>query len=176
MGAIADCAAKTPESQAQDLIPVERAKPTDNGKSPLFFPIIKLFIGTVVMAKRTARLIVGVDDDLRIRESLQSLIESAEFAYCVFPSAEEFLESGKLAEASCVITDIRMSGMNGIELQLRVRRDRPDLPLIFVSGHFNDETRRKALAGGAFALIEKPFDGNDLLATVHRAISKVPGG
>jgi len=121
-------------------------------------------------------VIVGIDDDFRIRGSLQSLIESAGFAYFVFPSAEEFLESGKLAEASCVITDIRMSGMNGIELQLRVRRDRPELPLIFVSGHFNDETRRKALAGGAFALIEKPIDGNDLLATVHRAISEAPGG
>ena len=128
------------------------------------------------MGERTARLIIGVDDDLRIRESLQSLIESAGFAYLVFSSAEEFLQSGKLAEASCVITDIRMSGMNGIELQLCVRRERPDLPLIFVSGHFNDETRRKALAGGAFALIEKPFDGNDFLATVHRAISKAPGG
>ena len=123
-----------------------------------------------------ADLIVGIDDDLRIRESLHSLIESAGFAYLGFPSAEEFLESGTLAEASCLITDIRMSGMNGNELQLRVRRDRPELPLIFVSGHFNDETRRKALAGGAFALIEKPIDGNDLLATVHRAISIAPSG
>jgi FixJ family two-component response regulator len=140
-------------------------------------PIIELlFEGTVVMAEPTARLIVGVDDDLRIRESLQSLIESAGFAFFVFPSAEEFLRSGRLTQASCLITDIRMAGMNGIELQLRVRRDRPDVPFIFVSGHFNDETRRKALAGGAFALIDKPFDGSDLLATVHRAISKAPGG
>jgi FixJ family two-component response regulator len=122
------------------------------------------------------RTIVGVDDDVRIRESLEGLIESAGFAAFVFPSAEEFLESGILAEASCLITDIRMAGMNGIELQLRVRQDRPDLPLIFVSGHFNDDTRGKALAGGAFALIDKPFDGSELLATVHRAISKAPGG
>lgn len=126
------------------------------------------------MTGPAARLIVGVDDDVRIRESLQSLFESDGLAYSVFPSAEEFIESGKLATASCLITDIRMSGMNGIELQLRVRRDRPDLPVIFVSGHFNDETRRRALAGRAFALIDKPFDGNDLLTTVHRAISKTP--
>ena len=122
------------------------------------------------------RTIVGVDDDVRIRESLEGLIESAGFAAFVFPSAEKFLESGILVEASCLITDIRMAGMNGIELQLRVRQDRPDLPLIFVSGHFNDDTRGKALAGGAFALIDKPFDGSDLLATVRRAISKAPGG
>lgn len=128
------------------------------------------------MAGPAVRMIVGVDDDIRIRESLQSLLESAGFAYLVFPSAEELIESGQLAEASCLITDIRMSGMNGIELQLRARQKRPDLPVIFVSGHFNDEIRRGALAGSAFALVDKPFDSSDLLTAVQRAISKTPVG
>jgi FixJ family two-component response regulator len=121
-------------------------------------------------------MIVGVDDDLHIRESLESLVESAGFASFVFPSAEEFLRSGKLSQASCLITDIRMPGMDGIDLQLRVRSDRPELPLIFISGHFDDDIRRKALAGGAFALIDKPFDAGDLLAAIHQATSKFPHG
>lgn len=135
-----------------------------------------VFKEIAAMADPTTQLIVGVDDDVRIREALGSLIESDGFASFVFPSAEEFLRSGKLAEASCLITDIRMPGMDGIELQLRVRLDRPELPLIFVSGHFDDEIRRRALAGGAFALIDKPFDPGDLLAAVNRAMSKAQHG
>lgn len=129
-----------------------------------------------MIAEPAAHIIVGVDDDVRIRESLESLIESAGLTAFVFPSAEEFLRSGKLAEASCLITDIRMPELDGLELQIRVRLARPDLPLIFVSGHFNDETRRRALAGGAFALIDKPFDGGNLLATVDRAIGRAAVG
>ncbi len=128
------------------------------------------------MADLRVQMVIGVDDDLHIRESLESLVESAGFASFVFPSAEEFLRSGKLSQASCLITDIRMPGMDGIELQVRVRSDRPELPLIFISGHFDDDIRQKALAGGAFALIDKPFDGDDLLAAVHRATSKFPHG
>ena len=66
--------------------------------------------------------------------------------------------------------------MDGIELQLRVRLDRPELPLIFISGHYDDDIRRRALAGGAFALIDKPFDPDDLLASIHRATSKFQQG
>jgi FixJ family two-component response regulator len=130
----------------------------------------------VVPANSAVHIIVGIDDDVRIRESLGSLVESAGFASFVFPSAEEFLRSGMLEKATCLITDIRMPGMGGIELQLRVRLDRPELPLIFISGHYDDDIRRRALAGGAFALIDKPFDPGDLLASIHRATSKFPQG
>src|SRR5215472_9846877 len=95
-----------------------------------------VFEGLFVMNDATVRIIVGVDDDFRMRESLESLIESAGLIPLVFPSAAEFLRSGKLAEASCLITDVRMPGMDGIELQLLVKSERPRLPLIFVSGHF----------------------------------------
>lgn len=134
--------------------------------------INSVFEGFFLMLKSAVHIIVGVDDDRRVRESLESLIESAGFASFVFPSAEEFLRSGKLGTAGCLITDIRMPGIDGIELQERIRLDRPNLPLIFLSGHFNDEIRRRALAGGAFALIEKPFDPEDLLATIDRAINE----
>lgn len=126
------------------------------------------------MAASAVHIVVGVDDDARIRESIESLVESDGFTSFVFPSAEEFLRSGRLKDASCLITDVRMPGMGGIELQHHVRLDRPELPLIFVSGHFDDEIRRKILAGGAFALIDKPFDPAELLETVHRATNKFP--
>ena len=128
------------------------------------------------MADSRVQMVIGVDDDLHIRESLESLVESAGFASFVFPSAEEFLRSGKLSQVSCLITDIRMPGMDGIELQLRIRLDRPELPLIFISGHFDDDIRQKALAGGAFALIDKPFDADELLGAIHQATSKFPHG
>ena len=123
------------------------------------------------MANPTMHIVVGVDDDIRMRESIESLVESAGFASLLFPSAEEFLKSGKLAEVSCLITDVRMSGMDGIELQQRVRFDRPQLPIIFISGHHDDEIRRQALEGGAFAFMYKPFDPGDLLGAVNRAVS-----
>ena len=125
----------------------------------------------VAMLNSTPHLVVGVDDDIRIRESLESLIESAGFTSLIFPSAEEFLRSETLAEARCLITDVRMAAMDGIELQRRVRLDRPQLPVIFISGHHDDEARRRALEGGAIAFMYKPFDPGDLLAAINQAIS-----
>ena len=123
------------------------------------------------MANPRMHIVVGVDDDIRMRESIESLVESAGFASLLFPSAEEFLKSGKLAEVSCLITDVRMSGMDGIELQRRVRFDRPQLPVIFISGHHDDAIRRKAVEDGAFAFMYKPFDPGDLLGAINQAVS-----
>jgi FixJ family two-component response regulator len=123
------------------------------------------------MADPTVHIVVGVDDDIRILESIESLVESAGFASLVFASAEEFLQSGKLAQAGCLITDVRMPGMDGIELQRRVSFERPQLPVIFISGHRDHQIRRKALEGGAFAFMYKPYDPGDLLAAVNRAMS-----
>ena len=125
----------------------------------------------ITMANPKMHIVVGVDDDIRIRQSIESLVESAGFASLLFPSAEEFLKSGKLAEVSCLITDVRMSGMDGIELQQRVRFDRPQLPVIFISGHHDDAIRRKAVEDGAFAFMYKPFDPGDLLVAVTRAVN-----
>jgi FixJ family two-component response regulator len=123
------------------------------------------------MTDQTVQIVVGVDDDIRIREAIESLVESAGFTSLVFPSAEEFLQSGKLSEASCLITDVRMDGINGLELQSRVRCDRPQLPIIFISGHHDDEVQRKAVEDGAFAFMYKPFDPVDLLAAVIQAMN-----
>jgi FixJ family two-component response regulator len=110
---------------------------------------------------------VAVDDDFRVRESIESLFESAGYAPAVFSSAEEFLNSGLLASAACVITDVRMPGMGGIELQRRIRTQRSGLPVIFISAHVNAETRQAALREGACEFLYKPFDAVELLRVVQ---------
>jgi FixJ family two-component response regulator len=119
-------------------------------------------------------VVVSVDDDFRVRESIERLVDSAGYAPLVFSSAEDFLDSGTLAGATCLITDVRMPGMDGIELQRRVRLERPKLPVIFISAHSDDEIRRRALEGGAVDFMYKPFDGADLLSAIDRALKKFP--
>jgi FixJ family two-component response regulator len=116
------------------------------------------------------QLVMGVDDDFRLRESLKSLVESAGYAAATYSSAEEFLQSGALAGAACLITDVRMPGMNGIELQRRIRLERPELPVIFISAHQDDEARERALDEGAIRFLYKPFDGAELLRTIEAAL------
>ena len=114
------------------------------------------------------QVVVAVDDDVRVRESLASLVESAGYEPVVFSSAEEFLQSGTLAEAICVITDVCMVGVDGIELQRRIRLKHPKLPVVFITGHNNsDEIRRKALDEGAVDFLYKPFNAADLLELIQ---------
>jgi FixJ family two-component response regulator len=127
-----------------------------------------------VIAGGTKHVVVGVDDDFRVRESVERLVESAGYAHRVFSSAEEFLQSGTLAIANCLITDVRMPGMDGIELQRRIRLDRPDLPVIFISAHQDDEARQRALDDGAIRFLYKPFDGAELLRAIEAALKDSP--
>jgi FixJ family two-component response regulator len=115
-------------------------------------------------------VIAAVDDDFRVRESIESLLASAGFTPWIFASAEEFLKSGTLSGAACLITDVRMPGLDGLELQRRVGLDRPELPVIFVSAHYDDETRRRAMSQGAAAFLYKPFDAIELLGAIERAL------
>ena len=123
------------------------------------------------MPEAGIHIVVGVDDDFRVRESIESLVESAGYAALVFSSAEEFLQSGALAGTVCLITDVRMPGMDGIELQRRVRLQRPKLPVIFISAHQDEETRLRALDGGAVAFLYKPFDAAELLGAMQAAVN-----
>jgi FixJ family two-component response regulator len=113
---------------------------------------------------------VIVDDDLQIRESIEGLLKSADFSAVAFSSAEDALESGLIAQANCLITDVRMPGMQGLELQCRVKREYPKLPVIVITGHRDRQTRQSALSEGAVLLLYKPFDPNDLLRAVHSAV------
>jgi FixJ family two-component response regulator len=125
-----------------------------------------------MVANVPIHIVVAVDDDFRVRESLQSLIESAGYEPVVFSSAEEFLQSGTLTAATCVITDVRMPGIDGIELQRRIKLERPDLPVIFISAHNHAEIRQKALDDGAFDFLFKPFNAADLLEAIQAALAK----
>ena len=127
------------------------------------------------MPEAETQIVVGVDDDFRVRESIESLMESAGYAPLLFSSAEEFLQSGALAAAICLITDVRMPGMDGIELQRRIRLERPGLPIIFISAHSDEEPRQRALDGGAIAFLYKPFDGAELLGVIRSALNNNTG-
>src|ERR1700730_17731431 len=127
------------------------------------------------MDRITKPVIVVVDDDSRVRESLASLIESAGFTARVFALAKEFLQEDFMARTSCLITDVRMPGMDGLDLQRCVRLERPDLPVIFITAHHDDEVERSAFAQGAAFFIRKPFDAEELLRAVKIALSEASG-
>ena len=118
---------------------------------------------------RQSNLIVAaVDDDHRVLESIQSVLESAGYEAVTFESAEAFLLSGAFAIVRCVIADVRLPGMNGTELQRRIRRERSQLPVILITAHDDDDVRQQALRDGTAAFLVKPFDGGDLLEHVAR--------
>ena len=127
------------------------------------------------MAGIAKHIVVAVDDDFRVRESIASLVESAGYTPLVYSSAEEFLESGTLAATGCMITDVRMPGMDGLELQRRVRLVRPELAVILISAHYDEATRQRALAQGAAGFLSKPFDVTELLGTIELALNKTSG-
>jgi FixJ family two-component response regulator len=99
----------------------------------------------------------------------QNVLESAGYEAVSFESAETFLLSGALSSVSCVIADVRLPGMDGTELQRRIRRERRQLPVILITAHDDDDLRQRALRDAATAFLLKPFDGGDLLEHVARA-------
>ena len=115
-------------------------------------------------------VVAAIDDDQRVRESLQSVLESAGYEPEMFGSAEEFLDSGVLTRARCVIADVRLPGIDGIELQRRIRTQHPLAPVILITAHDEDGVREKALQGGALAFLLKPFDAADLLHHIERTV------
>jgi FixJ family two-component response regulator len=120
-------------------------------------------------------IIVVVDDDPRIRESLESLIESVGMKARAFPLADDFLHGDLLSAASCLVTDVRMPGMNGLDLQRRVRLERPELPVIFITAHYDDKIEQCAVAQGAAFFVRKPLDADELLRAIKLALCKLPG-
>jgi FixJ family two-component response regulator len=115
-------------------------------------------------------LISVVDDDDSVRESLQWLIRSFGFAVDAFASAEEFLKSDHLRDTRCLILDVRMPGMNGIELQRRLVASHYEIPVIFITAHGGEAARSQALRDGAVAYLLKPFTEEALLGAIHAAL------
>ncbi|HEY8508097.1 MAG TPA: response regulator transcription factor [Steroidobacteraceae bacterium] len=113
-----------------------------------------------------------VDDDAGIREALQSVLETVGFATAAYASAREFLEAYHPSQAGCLLLDIRMPGMSGLELQKQLNARGAVIPVIFVSGHGDISMAVEAMKHGAFDFLEKPFREEDLLDRVRRALAR----
>jgi FixJ family two-component response regulator len=123
-------------------------------------------------SNKESKWIAIVDDDDSVRGTLKELLRSAGFSSRAFESAEEFLSSGHQKETACLITDIRMPGMSGLELQARLNADHCRIPTIFITAHGDEEMRFQALRAGAVEFLPKPFDDNVLVETVQAALDR----
>ena len=113
-----------------------------------------------------------VDDDDSVRGALQGLMKEAGFEARAFPSAEDFLNSGLLHETGCLIADIRMPGMSGLELQQTLNATACRMPIIFITAHGDAKMRLQAMRAGAVEFLAKPFDDEVLLDSVRAALEK----
>jgi FixJ family two-component response regulator len=121
-------------------------------------------------------LISVVDDDESIRRTTTFLIESFGFRAAAFESAETFLKSGQLHDTSCLILDVQMPGMNGLELQSELAAAGYDIPVIFITAYDNKVSRKQAMQAGAAAFLGKPFSDEELLQTIRAALGHDNGG
>ena len=117
-------------------------------------------------------LIAVVDDDESVRESIEGLMRSVGYAVKACSSAEEFLSSDHLSDTDCLILDVRMPGMDGIELHRRLLASGRAIPVIFITAHGSDEwVRSTALSNGAVDFLSKPLSEDELLNAVHGVLS-----
>ena len=117
-------------------------------------------------------VVMIVDDDESIRRAARRLIKSYGFPVETFASSEDFLSSGRLHETACLVLDVQMSGLNGLELQSRLITDGHQVPIIFITA-FNDENARaQALKAGALGYLVKPFEEADLLTAINVALRR----
>ena len=115
-------------------------------------------------------LVAIVDDDDLMRSALQGLLKAVGLPARAFASAEEFLMSGQQHETACLIADIRMPGMSGLELQAKLNAERCRIPTIFITAHGDEKMRMQALRAGAVEFMAKPFDDVALLESVRAAL------
>ena len=123
-----------------------------------------------------SRLVAIVDDDESVQLALRDLIESDGLPAICFGSAEQFLDSEARSKAACLIADIRMPGMSGLELQAKLKVERCRIPVIFITAHGDAEMRIHAMRQGAVEFLSKPFDDAVLLEIVHTALERWGNG
>ena len=119
---------------------------------------------------RNTNLVAIVDDDDLVRSALQGLLKSVGLPAQTFASSEDFLKSGQQHHAGCLIADIRMPGISGLELQAKLNADRCRIPTIFITAHGDEKMRMQALRAGAVEFLAKPFDDEALLESVRAAL------
>jgi FixJ family two-component response regulator len=120
--------------------------------------------------KGRTKLVAIVDDDESMRTALQGLLKAVGLPAQAFASAEEFLKSGQQRQTACLIADIRMPGMSGLELQAHLNAERCRIPTIFITAHGDARMRMQALREGAVEFLAKPFDDEALLDSVRAAL------
>ncbi len=116
------------------------------------------------------KLVAIVDDDDSVRSALQGLLKAVGLPAQAFASAEEFLKSGQLHQTACLIADILMPGMSGLELQAKLNAEHCRIPIIFITAHSDTKMRMQALRAGAVEFLAKPFDDEALLESVRAAL------
>jgi FixJ family two-component response regulator len=116
------------------------------------------------------KVVAIVDDDDLMRSALQGLLKAVGLPARAFASAEEFLESGQQHQTACLIADIRMPGMSGLELQAKLNAEHCKIPTIFITAHGDARMRMQALRAGAVEFLAKPFDNEALVDSVRAAL------
>jgi FixJ family two-component response regulator len=125
----------------------------------------------VVEIGAARELVAVVDDDESVRDAVHGVLRSVGLKVQAFSSAAEFLESGKQDQTGCLITDVQMPGMTGLELQARLVEDEQRIPIIFITAFGNARMRAQAMRAGAIEFLGKPFDDQVLLESVRAALS-----
>ena len=120
----------------------------------------------------TASVISVVDDHASVRASMSNFLRSFGYVVHTFGSAEEFLGSACLSDTSCVISDLQMSPMSGLELLPKAKAMRPDVPIIMITAYGDADTKRKALENGAEALLTKPIDFGALRSEIDTRVER----
>lgn len=123
-----------------------------------------------MVAREKAALIAIVDDDESVRVALQGLMTAVGLTAQVFASAEEFWNSGQQKHTACLIADVRMPGISGLELQAKLKATHCWIPIIFITAHGDANMRMQALRDGAVEFLQKPFDDDVLLQHVRAAL------
>jgi FixJ family two-component response regulator len=124
------------------------------------------------MSTRDVPTVLIVDDDRGVRESLQDLLESVGLHSRSFGTAQEFLSSPRADGPSCLILDVRLPGISGLDLQLELKRGKASIPIIFLTAHADVPMSVKAMKSGAVEFLTKPFRQQDLLDAVQRSLSR----
>jgi len=117
-------------------------------------------------------MVAIIEDDESYRVAVRRLLKSAGFSVQSFASAEDFLNSGEQGETGCLIADIRMPGMSGLDLQSKLNSDHCPIPTIFITAHGDEKMRLQAMRGGAVKFLAKPFDGEILIEAVRVALER----
>jgi FixJ family two-component response regulator len=117
------------------------------------------------------QIVAIIEDDESYRIAVQRLLKSAGFLVQSFDSAEAFLYSGQPRETGCLITDIRMTGMSGLELQAKLNSDHCPIPTIFITAHGDEKMRMQVMRAGAVKFLTKPFEAETLLDSVRTALA-----